>query len=148
MFKELSKEKTSVREKEILSSINDNDNVVRIVDDSPTNRKNQAKSTKNGSKTTYGEYGNVRLAENEYLKLAEEFTAEKRDEAIKFLDEYIEEKNYKSKSHYLAIRRWVFDAVEEKKRKSAGFGSTKQNGTLSPGQIMEQRLMALESNKA
>ena len=38
-----------------------------------------------------------------------------RDRAIKFLDEYIEEKDYKSKSHNLAIRRWVIDAVSKEK---------------------------------
>ena len=37
--------------------------------------------------------------------------------AIKFLDEYIEEKGYKSKSHNLAIRRWVIQAVQEQEAK-------------------------------
>ena len=32
-------------------------------------------------------------------------------------DEYIEEKGYKSKSHNLAIRRWVIDAVKEQEAK-------------------------------
>ena len=34
---------------------------------------------------------------------------------IEFLDEYIEMKGYKAKNHYLAIRRWVNDAVKEQK---------------------------------
>ena len=29
------------------------------------------------------------------------------------LDEYIEEKGYKARSHYLSMRRWVFDAVRK-----------------------------------
>lgn len=37
--------------------------------------------------------------------------------AITFLDEHIEMKGYKAKSHYLAIRKWVVDAVKEKERK-------------------------------
>jgi len=42
------------------------------------------------------------------------------DAAIEFLSGYIEEKGYKSKSHYLAIRRWVIDAVS-KQKKQTGF---------------------------
>ena len=37
--------------------------------------------------------------------------------AVDFLDAYIEEKGYKSKSHNLAIRRWVMDAVKENEAK-------------------------------
>ena len=51
----------------------------------------------------------------EYQKLNEDYN--NLEDIIKFLDEYIEEKGYKSKSHNLAIRRWVADAVSEKKVK-------------------------------
>ena len=34
------------------------------------------------------------------------------------MSDYIAEKGYKSKSHYLAIRRWVIDAVKERKQRS------------------------------
>jgi hypothetical protein len=48
----------------------------------------------------------------------EELQALKRDfanweELIKYLDEYIEMKGYKAKSHYLCIRKWVVDAVKK-----------------------------------
>ena len=62
----------------------------------------------------YGEYGNVLLSDPEYEKLVNDFGDDKTNKAIKFLDEYIAEKGYKSKSHNLAIRRWVMDAVAEK----------------------------------
>lgn len=39
--------------------------------------------------------------------------------AITFLDEYIEMKGYKAKNHYLAIRKWVIDAVKEREAKEA-----------------------------
>lgn len=38
---------------------------------------------------------------------------------ITFLDEYIEMKGYKAKSHYLAIKKWVVEAVSKKTLKSA-----------------------------
>lgn len=71
-------------------------------------------------KESLGEYGNVRLTQEERQKLETEFGVAKTDRAIRYLDEYIEEKGYKSKSHYLAIRRWVFNALEEKKSKNRG----------------------------
>lgn len=61
-----------------------------------------------------GEYEHVLLTDDEYNKLCVEYGHDKTNEAIKFLDEYIEEKGYTSKSHYLAIKRWVFNAVEKK----------------------------------
>jgi hypothetical protein len=74
-------------------------------------------------KERYGEYENVQLTATERKKLGIEFGEEKTLDAIQFLDEYIQEKGYKSKSHYLAMRRWVYQAVAEKKperRKTSG----------------------------
>lgn len=69
-------------------------------------------------KHKYGEYQMVLLTDEEYRKLIAEFGGDKTEDAIKYLDEYIVEKAYKSKSHYLAMRRWVFNAVEEKAQRS------------------------------
>lgn len=51
-------------------------------------------------------------------KLYVDYGNEKTQKAITYLDEYIEMKGAKYKSHYLVMRKWVFDAVEEKERKS------------------------------
>ena len=70
------------------------------------------------SKTTKhrnGEFGHVLLTDDEMDKLKEEYGIELRDEAIRYLDEYIEMKGTKYKSHYMALKKWVFDAVKEKK---------------------------------
>lgn len=72
-------------------------------------------------KRKYGEYGNVLLTDNEHENLANSFGTDLRDRAIQFLDAYIEEKGYKSKSHNLAIRRWVIDAVNTKSTKKPGY---------------------------
>lgn len=68
-------------------------------------------------KHTYGVYKHVRLTDIEYKKLCDEYGDIKAGECITYLDEYIEMKGYKAKNHYLCIRKWVADAVEEHKGK-------------------------------
>ena len=75
-------------------------------------------------KHTYGEYGHVRLTDEERNKLMDEYGEAETSSAIKYLDEYIEMKGYKAKSHYLAIRKWVFDAVKREKERN---GTNKQS---------------------
>jgi predicted phage replisome organizer len=72
---------------------------------------------KKKTKHIYGEYRHVRLTDDELAKLREQFGVEDTAEAITFLDEYIEMKGYKAKNHYLAIRKWVMDAVKEQRRR-------------------------------
>lgn len=66
-------------------------------------------------KKAYGENNNVKLTDDEYNRLCNDYGQEKTRKAIDFLDSYIEEKGYKTKSHNLTLRRWVFNAVDEKK---------------------------------
>lgn len=73
--------------------------------------KEEGKEVKN----IYGEYRNVKLTQTEYDKLSDEYGPSETENAITFLDEYIEMKGYKAKSHYLALRKWVFNAVREQK---------------------------------
>ena len=75
----------------------------------------EPKEEKKDVKHKYGEYQHVLLTEDEYQKLCNDYT--NVDELIHELDEYIEMKGYKAKSHYLAIKRWVVNAVQEKKTK-------------------------------
>jgi len=67
-----------------------------------------AKASKE-TKHRYGEYHNVLLKDKELQKLQELYP--NWEELITYLDEYIEMKGYKAKSHYLCIRKWVVDAV-------------------------------------
>lgn len=70
-------------------------------------------------KLAYGEYKHVKLTAEELEKLVKKHGQEKAAALIKYLDEYMEEKpSYKSASHYLAICRWVVDAVNERARRS------------------------------
>ena len=61
-----------------------------------------------------GEYNNVLLTDDELSKLNAEYGENRTQKAITYLDEYIEMKGAKYKSHYLALRKWVFNALEEK----------------------------------
>lgn len=61
-------------------------------------------------KHKYGKYKNILLTEEEYQKL---LAMENGEDAIEYLSEYREYKGYKAKSDYLAIRKWVFDAMKE-----------------------------------
>lgn len=89
----------------------------------PSDPPHPQKQSKNKSskpvieKNTYGSQNNVLLTTDEYQRLASEFS--NADEAIEFLSKYIVEKKYKSESHNLSIRRWVFDAVKKKDSKKA-----------------------------
>ena len=115
--------------------VSDKDIVLKLSEDCPTyssesiengeTKNNELKKKSIRTLSSYGEYKNVKLTEEEYMKLGNE-----RDEYVQFLDEYIEEKSYKSKNHNLAIRRWVIKAVEERKmnngkqKKSGGYVTT------------------------
>lgn len=92
-----------------LSNSNSNSNTL-----SNTNTLIGEKETKH----KYGEYKNVLLTYTELERLKQEFGEEQTQEAITYLDEYIEMKGYKAKSHNLALRKWVFDAVKEHQRKT------------------------------
>lgn len=83
----------------------------------------EKKKKNKNPKYRHGEYGNVLLTENEYENLANSFGYDLVKKAIKFLDEYIEDKGYKSKSHNMAIRRWVIGAVKEREGKKSSEAS-------------------------
>ena len=90
-------------------------------------------------KNKYGEFQHVLLTHEETMKLDETFGVEMADKAVKFLDEYIEEKGYKSQSHYLAIRRWVVDAVKEKE------GKQKQKSQSSYTDAINNRVSVVDN---
>lgn len=86
----------------------------------PKEKEKVKVKVKEDIKHTFGEYKNVKLTDKEHSKLIADFGEQKTEQAIKYLDEYIEEKHYKSQSHYLAMRRWVFDAVSKQPAPRSG----------------------------
>lgn len=86
---------------------------------SDTNKNIKNDKNEKNIKHIYGEYKHVKLTDKELERLKNDYGEEDTSSAIKFLDEYIQEKpGYKSKDHNLAMRRWVFDAVAEKKKRN------------------------------
>ena len=94
----------------------------------PTASASEVKKDKKPVKHKCGAFGHVLLSDAEYAKLEADYGADMVIAAVKYLDEYIEEKGYKSKSHNLAIRRWVIDAVKERQQKKAQGYRPARNG--------------------
>ena len=91
----------------------------RIEEDNsiPDSDESKPAPKKKAVKHKHGEYQHVLLKDDEVEKLIEEYGKDMTVKLIKFLDEYIEMKGYKAKSHYLAIKKWVVDAVKEREGK-------------------------------
>lgn len=77
-------------------------------------KKEKIYKKEKSEKHKHGEYQNVLLTDEEYDKLHKDYP--NASELIRYLDEYIEMKGYKAKSHNLAIRKWVIDAVARENR--------------------------------
>ena len=65
-------------------------------------------------KHIFGEYKKVKLTDDEFEKLKTDYGEQRTLQAIQYLDEYKEMKGKKYQSDYLALRKWVFKALEEK----------------------------------
>ncbi|MBR3636100.1 MAG: hypothetical protein IKN47_07885 [Lachnospiraceae bacterium] len=102
--KNVSKTITTITESE---SVSDTESVSESVNESV----NESVKDK---KHIYGEYKHVRLTDKEHDLLINDYGEVETSKAIKYLDEYIEMKGNKYKSHYLAMKKWVFDAVRSR----------------------------------
>ena len=95
----------------------DQDSDIEVVSEStPTPKKNEPKHK-------YGEYQHVLLTDTDRERLVNDYGEDETHEAIKYLDEYIETSGKKYKNHYLVMRKWVFDAVKEHKKKPSTGGT-------------------------
>lgn len=71
--------------------------------------KSRVEKNKKINKKKYGLYKNVLLTDDEKKKLKEKFGLDKAKRKVMDMDEAIEMKGYKYKSHYLAILKWDRD---------------------------------------
>lgn len=78
-------------------------------------KQTEKKKKKTEPRHKYGEYQHVMLTDSQLEKLKNEYS--NYMELITFLDEYIEMKGYKAKNHYLAIKKWVVDAVNKQNKR-------------------------------
>ena len=82
------------------------------------NEKKEKSCAKKETKHKYGEYQNVKLTDDEVIKLKNKY-GDDADKIINYFDAQIEMKGYKYKSHYLAILDWGAKAFQEKKTRPA-----------------------------
>lgn len=109
-----------LRDKEIdIKDIKEKD--INVEKESPTDKPSSP-----APKHKYGQYKNVLLTEKEYNTLIGMTDGK---EAIEFLSEYREYKGYKAKSDYLAIRKWVFNALKEQRTKQGKANFTEREYT-------------------
>lgn len=109
---------TDTLQSNVTSSISISNSISSSLSNSNSNKESKNSNKEKKVKHKYGQYQNVLLTDNELDRLKADYGASTVDKAITFFDEYIEEKGYKSKSHNLAMRRWVFDAIKEREIKT------------------------------
>lgn len=111
-------------------------------------------------KNVRGEYKHVLLTDKEESQLMEEYGEILTLKAIDHLDQYIERKGCNDKNHYLTIRAWVIDAVQERMQKNGESANSSFNtdeffqaalarsyGDLAPG-ATRQAPQATGTNEA
>lgn len=92
-------------------------NILDNIDDNIVIREKQ-----HSQKKTYGEFKNVLLSDDEYNLLVEQFG--NPEQLIKRLDEYKEQSGKQYNSDYMAIRKWVVEAVKEDEAKKPPIDET------------------------
>lgn len=101
---------------------NVNDNIKENIKEKLTASEDKSSTASvKANKHKYGKYKHVLLKDEELQSLKEDY--QNWSELIEYLDEYIEMKGYKAKSHYLCIKKWVVDAVKRngKPKKESNF---------------------------
>lgn len=107
-------EKSTCTKTEIsITDINTNDKTLMINTDKATSEE-VPPAPKKKPKHKYGEYQKVALTDDELEKLKTVYGEERTLQAIQYLDEYKAMKGKKYDSDYLAMRKWVFKALDEK----------------------------------
>ena len=110
-----------------------------------TNSKKDTSVSKEKIKHKRGQFGHVLLSDAEIEKLKQDF-GDLAEQAVRYLDEYVEMKGYKHKNSNLAIRKWVIDAVKRENRGGSkpgnGFNNYPQRNYNSEQMLdMEQKLL-------
>ena len=83
------------------------------------NINNNTNTNVKNIKHKYGEYKKVKLTDQEYNKLLTDYGSSNLQTIIKYLDEYLEMKGDKYKSHYMVIKKWGAEAALKKEREQA-----------------------------
>jgi hypothetical protein len=98
--------------------------------------KKEKKEGEGGAKRLHAP--RVEMTDEEHQKLVAEYGAFDTSEAIQFLSEYKADKPYKNKSDYLTIRRWVVNAVRERRLKASKSGSSPPGAVVFKGRTCKK----------
>ena len=98
--------------------INNDNNEIRMIN----NDNNDNKKRKSAPRQTFGEYHHVKLTEEEFNRLCNDYGETDTLKAIKILDEYCQESGKTYKDYNLTLRRWPISEAQKGKTtpKSAG----------------------------
>ena len=77
------------------------------------NDNNDNKKRKSAPRQTYGEYSHVRLTEEEFNRLCNDYGETDTLKAIKILDEYCQESGKTYKDYNLTLRRWPIEEAQK-----------------------------------
>ena len=91
---------------------NNNDNNINN-----ENNENNEKKKKGTPRQTYGEYKHVKLTEEEFNRLCNDYGETDTLKAIKILDEYCQETGKTYKDYNLTLRRWPIEEAQKEKPK-------------------------------
>lgn len=79
------------------------------------NDKNEKKKEQRAPRQTFGEYSHVRLTEEEFNRLCNDYGETDTLKAIKILDEYCQESGKTYKDYNLTLRRWPIEEARKGK---------------------------------
>lgn len=111
-------------DKSVTKTVTKDNNVTSVI--TADNNVKTKKKKETPPKKIYGVNENIKLTDAEYSRLCTDYGEEMANEAIDYLSRYIPEKGYKTKDHNATIRRWVIDAVNERKAKQQRKQTTTQ----------------------
>lgn len=111
--------KTECNVTETLPVTQSNADRYRLDIDIDIDKEKDIKKKNTTTKHKYGEYKNVLLTDNEFKKLEEQYGSSSLQLIITYLDEYLEMKGNKYKSHYMVIKKWGAKAALEKQREQS-----------------------------
>ena len=114
----------------------------------PADAPDKKTKKKSEPKHKHGEYQHVLLTDAEMEKLKTDYGEQNALDAVQYLDEYIERKGYKANSHYLTLRKWVFDALDEERQRKrrAGPAENQNSSGRSAPKNREYDYTALEKD--
>jgi len=123
---------TNISNNNINNNINNNTNTKEKEKESIKEKEKENKKANRAPAEymTMDGVDNIKITKNEYNKLCNEYTQAIADEAIKYLSLYKVEKNYKTNSDYLTIRRWVIDAIMERQARINNLNNKAKTGGI------------------